>query len=592
MTRHRIPHPFAPPQPGGTPLGELIERHSHLVAVGLANCRAAQALHKEIARRQVEQRNAELDSKAALLSNEDDANNHYNPIEARDKKTGRWTTGGTNSSANPSVAAQVKGSPLKFGFGLNEKLQQLASGISQGMAQISDPGPLKPNFHTFLQAQDRALAMVPNPHFDPLTLEPAPDDTYERAMSQMIEERERARERLRAPWESFSAAAAEEADEFAHLKDITPGPKIVGTAGEKTGEFLGYAAPFAIPGVGEVAGPLAAGLASTGDTFNQAFEAYKQRGLSDEDAREKAREVAINTGVTTGMIFALPIGRLASLPKSAIGQILLRMGINGAQMSADELQSLLQAKATYNPNLTLKDIAKQTGNSFLMGAMLSGVLHGVHKTTPEELASFGSSHGPEIPLSATERAALDMNVRARMPIDMDAITRANIDGHFPLPKGYELDAANNRFIYTGLGDIGTDDGARNNVVPGKKPLRIGEITTYKDFDDRSEIGDDLEGHELWQHSNIKTHDLATYRLSTEASKQNPVMVLDKETHKQVSVAQRSIDASSQTPTENISANTKILPKLGVANDKVAGQFEQMANQHSEKYIKPGTHEPQ
>jgi hypothetical protein len=128
------------------------------------------------------------------------------------------------------------------------------------MAQLSDPGPLKDDFHTFLRAQERALAMVPNPQFDPLTLEPAPDDTYERAMSQMIEERELARERLRAPWESFSAAAAEEADEFGQLKDAAPGPKIVGTAGVQTGQFLGYAAPSAIPYVGEVTGPLAAGL--------------------------------------------------------------------------------------------------------------------------------------------------------------------------------------------------------------------------------------------------------------------------------------------------------------------------------------------
>lgn len=613
---HRLPHPFAPPHPGGTPLAELIDRHAHLVAVGLANCRAAQALHKEITRRQREQQAHQLETKNSkletrkpepeTLANEDD---HYNPLERRDSD-GKWTTGpnasGTNSSTNASVAAQVKGSPLKFGYGFNEALQRIASSIGQGMAQLSDPGPLKDNFSTFLRAQDQALATIPNPHFDPVTGEFSGDDSFERAMWQMFEERELARERLRAPWESFSEAAAEEATEFGQLKENAPGPKIVGTAGEKTGEILGYAAPYGIPFVGGVTGPLSAGLASIGDTFNQAFEAYKKQGYSDEDAREMARKVAINTGVTTGLIFALPIGRLASLPKSALAQLLLKIGINGAQMSADELQSLLQAKATYNPNLTLGDIAKETGNSFLMGALLSVSLPGAHKATPEELARFGGSPAqghetpnsivplkpPPEPLSAAERQALDKDIQARKPISMDTIVRANIDGDFPLPKGYELDIPNDRLIYAGLGDSNTERDAAGSALTGKPPLKEGEVTTYQDFKNRSVVGDNLEGHEPWQHSNLKSHGLATERLSTDASKQNPVIVLNKETHAKVNAAQRAINASSQTPKQNITDNVEILRKLRAAQDEVIDQIDQISNQHSEKYIKPGTHEPQ
>lgn len=432
---YRAPHPFAPPRPGGSTLEELVDRHAHLVAVGLANCRAAQALHKEITRRKLERRNLELETKnpkletKSALPNDDD---HYNPLEARDK-TGRWEAGGTNSSTNASVAAQVKGSPLKFGFGLNEGLQQVASSIAQGMAQLSDPGPLKDNFQTFLRAQEQALAMVPNPQFDPLTLEPALEDTFERAMSQMIEEREIARERLRAPWESFSEAAAEEANEFGQLKDSAPGAQILGTAGTKTGQLLGYTAPFAIPYVGQVTGPLAAGLASAGDTFNQAFAAYKQAGLSDEDAREKAREVAVNTGVVTGMIFAFPIGRLASLPKSALSQLLLAMGINGAQMSADQLQSLLQAKASYNPNLTLADIAKESGNSFLMGAMSSGLGHVVDRASqvtepPISLQPYGGPGGGHHPVaSAAVRDDPNYNRNRALAISNEELARLGVE---------------------------------------------------------------------------------------------------------------------------------------------------------------------
>ena len=93
---HRIPHPFAPPQPGGSTLEELVDRHAHLVAVGLANCRAAQALKKEITRRQLERHNSELETRnpkpetqGPPLANDDD---HYNPDEHRDKD-GKWTTG-------------------------------------------------------------------------------------------------------------------------------------------------------------------------------------------------------------------------------------------------------------------------------------------------------------------------------------------------------------------------------------------------------------------------------------------------------------------------------------------------------------------
>lgn len=553
---------------------ELVDRHANLASRGMANCRAAQALMREINRRR-------LEAQSAFLANDDD---HYNPLENRDH--GKWTSGPNVASSpkpNTSLPAKIKGTPLKFGFGLNEGLQNVASAMGQGVAQVMDPGPLPQNFNTFLRAQDQALATVPNPHIDPLTGELTGTDIFEQTMWRMNQEREIERERLRAPGESFSEAAAEEASEFGQLKDAAPGPKIAGTIGVKTGETLGYIAPAAIPFVGPVTGPIAAGLASTGDTFNQAYAGYKQAGYSDDEAREQARKAALNTGVATAIIFALPIGQLATLPKSALSRLLLTMGINGAQLSADQFQSLLQAKATYNPNLTVADIAKQTGNSFLLGAVLSGLSHGFETV----------NRGSPLPLSTAERQTLQADIQAQKPISMDTLERVNASGGTDIPKGYTPDVANNRLVYQGP-DSATVQGEQTSVASGtteKVPLTKGEITTYKDFKDRSVKGDNLEGHELWQHSNINEHDLATERLSTEASKQNPVIVVDKPTHDQVNAAQRSIDARSQTPTDNISANAKILPKLGITDNKVAAQFEQMAKEHSAKYIKPGTHEP-
>lgn len=71
---------------------ELVDRHANLTSRGMGNCRAAQALKKEISRRR-------LEAQSAFLANDDD---HYNPLEHRDH--GKWTAG-------PNVAGSPKNSP-------------------------------------------------------------------------------------------------------------------------------------------------------------------------------------------------------------------------------------------------------------------------------------------------------------------------------------------------------------------------------------------------------------------------------------------------------------------------------------------------
>ena len=127
-----------------------------------------------------------------------------------------------------------------------------------------------------------------------------------------------------------------------------------------------------------------------------------------------------------------------------------------------------------------------------------------------------------------------------------------------LDKNYQIQS-------TGLGM----NGGNLRITPRTAPIQQNEVTTYQDFNDRSVVGDNLEGHELWQHANLKANDLATNRLSTDASKNNPVIALDRDTHVQVNQAQRSIDAANQTPMENIEANTQILrDNPNVPNDQV------------------------
>ena len=70
------------------------------------------------------------------------------------------------------------------------------------------------------------------------------------------------------------------------------------------------------------------------------------------------------------------------------------------------------------------------------------------------------------------------------------------------------------------------------------------------IDQESVISDKLEGHELWQHANLKAHGHAKERLSTTASQKNPVIALDRRTHLKVNAAQRDLNAAVQTPIEN------------------------------------------
>ena len=131
------------------------------------------------------------------------------------------------------------------------------------------------------------------------------------------------------------------------------------------------------------------------------------------------------------------------------------------------------------------------------------------------------------------------------------------------------------------GSIGLSTPARAaEGAPATFPIRAGEITTHKDFVDRSVIGDNLEGHEIWQHANLRAQGLATDRLSALASQDNPVIALDRSVHQQVSAAQRAFDPTAQTPIENINANAQILRDLGVASESDIARLRQMAIKHA------------
>jgi len=58
--------------------------------------------------------------------------------------------------------------------------------------------------------------------------------------------------------------------------------------------------------------------------------------------------------------------------------------------------------------------------------------------------------------------------------------------------------------------------------------------------------------------NLKANGYATTRMSTDASKQNPVLALPHNIHTDITKAQYSFDANSQLPYVNIKSNANIL----------------------------------
>ena len=130
--------------------------------------------------------------------------------------------------------------------------------------------------------------------------------------------------------------------------------------------------------------------------------------------------------------------------------------------------------------------------------------------------------------------------------------------------------------------IGLRGGSRPQAYverPSQWSDPLGLVTTYSDFAKRSVVGDQLEGHEALQHAWLKEHGLAGKRLSTQASKDNPIIVLERSLHQDVNRAQRSFDVSKQTAQENIKANTDLLRAMSVDGAQV-DQLEQNALQHA------------
>ncbi len=120
--------------------------------------------------------------------------------------------------------------------------------------------------------------------------------------------------------------------------------------------------------------------------------------------------------------------------------------------------------------------------------------------------------------------------------------------------------------------------------PHTGPVQPNEVITLREANMRRVVGDNIEAHELWQHSNIQEQGLAQSRLSSPTSLGNPVITLEKPVHTAVTRAQPQ-NPRSQTPLTNITSNAQVLRDIGIP-DSLVRRLEEMAIIHA---FKSGKH---
>jgi len=172
----------------------------------------------------------------------------------------------------------------------------------------------------------------------------------------------------------------------------------------------------------------------------------------------------------------------------------------------------------------------------------------------------------------------ELDVGERLRTETGWVTVSAIEHVEGAPQVFNLEVAGAHTYLVSNLEIESHNGG---CGPG--PIRSRELTTMQDFKNRSVVGDNLEGHELWQHANLREQGLATSRLSTSASRENPVIALDQGVHQRVTAAQSAFDAATQTPMQNIAANAKILRDLNAAAPRTINRLVKMARKHARDY---------
>jgi len=213
--------------------------------------------------------------------------------------------------------------------------------------------------------------------------------------------------------------------------------KGTGTLGRFAGKVVG-AAPSLIPavaiglasgglGLGTsaslVTSSLASGVQSMGGTYLDAYEAFKDKGYSDSEARSKALAPAIASGLITSTLTQLGGARgvesifKAATPetvKAGLKATLANIATNASEEALEEfsdqaLQGLL-ASATYAPEKPITQALNEAIEAGLIGMALGGGVAAVKGTggaapATGETQTPPATPAPEVPAAEGETAA-------------------------------------------------------------------------------------------------------------------------------------------------------------------------------------------
>jgi len=248
----------------------------------------------------------------------------------------------------------------------------------------------------------------------------------------------------------------------------------------------------------------------------------------------------------------------------------------------DYLQAVQSGATAFTSAGAVADpVAGLAPSDSLLGAELGVGRSGITLTTPGTIYTVRSPLYLDSPLGQLN-SGIPLNVRSplvNLTEDVSGVPDIEVA---PTSLGGPNPAASLELSQDNiLASVSVSEATAARASTG--PIQAGEITTFQDFVDRSVVGDGIEGHELWQHANLRANGLTTTRLSTEASQGNPVIALERSTHQQVNAVQRLFDASAQTPLENINANAQILRDLNIAPEADILRLQQMAIEHAQKY---------
>jgi hypothetical protein len=319
------------------------------------------------------------------------------------------------TEAGPWNDFQKKQTPdtlKKAGFAFNEALSAATAGPAKALERLTDSGPAR---RTFAAHEAAAIEAGEHPELFQTSAQPGPDNVLqfptagsaeERLQQIQGERRQLGTELRQAPFQALRQGAEDVAGEFGALRQATPGNESVAKVAEVAGGALPFVAEATLPIIGPELAALHGGLDSMGNTWQSAYDYFKAQGMTEDAAKARADSVAAKTGLGTAAVFsALPGGSQAA--QSTIMEALKRTGMAGVKagtvMAADTAQRLMQAKASYRPDLSTGEAIKEIASSMAAGTGLGLVLHGAtelkaesgkQKAEREEFSQFGGDVAP------------------------------------------------------------------------------------------------------------------------------------------------------------------------------------------------------